>query len=192
MILIIDNFDSFTYNLYQQVAKLTDVEILVKRNNEITIEEISQINPSGIILSPGPGHPATERDFGIGADVLRELSPKIPTLGVCLGHQGIGHVYKGKVISAKNILHGKQSYITHDGSELFKGIPQRFLAGRYHSLAIDQLSLPDDLIITATADDNEVMSIKHLDYPIYGIQFHPESILTKYGSQIVENFLSLS
>lgn len=188
MILIIDNYDSFTYNLYQLITKFTE-EIIVKRNNKITLKEIEEINPSHIIISPGPGNPTVERDFGICSQVITKFR-EIPILGVCLGHQGIYSKYGGKIIKTLPV-HGKTDEITHKKSELFHNIPERFEIVRYHSLICDSSSIPDEMIVTSTTDDNIIMSIEHERYPTYGIQFHPESIGSTYGDKIIENFLKI-
>lgn len=188
MILIIDNYDSFTYNLYQLVGKYTE-DILVKRNDKITVEEIEKINPSHIIISPGPGNPTKERDFGICSEIIHKFI-NIPILGVCLGHQGIFTEYGGKI---KNNLpvHGKKDLIIHKDSKLFKDIPEKFEIVRYHSLICDDSSVPEDLIVTSFTEDNIIMSIEHVKYPTYGIQFHPESIGSSFGDVIIKNFLEI-
>ena len=187
-VLIIDNYDSFVYNLYQAIGEL-GADPIVHRNDAITLEEVKRLAPDAIVLSPGPGHPANERDFGICRNILRDLSPTTPTLGVCLGHQGIATGLSGSVGHAKRILHGKTSSIRHDGRAIFGGLPNPMVAGRYHSLAIDRASLPQDLEVSATADDGEVMAVRHRRDPVEGIQFHPESILTPDGPALLRNFL---
>lgn len=188
MILIIDNYDSFTYNLYQYLGELNP-DIEVYRNDKITIDEIREKNPSHIIISPGPGFPA---DAGISEEVAGELGKYIPVLGVCLGHQGIGEVFGGKVVHADRLMHGKASDINVSNScRLFTGLPGRITAGRYHSLIVERETLPQELEITAATDDGEIMGLKHREYPVYGIQFHPESILTTSGKTILKNFLSI-
>jgi len=188
-ILVIDNYDSFTYNLVQYLGEL-GAELFVYRNDALTLSEVWRLAPDGIVLSPGPGNPEDRRYFGICADILKEVSKKIPTLGVCLGHQGIGAVFGAKITSARRLVHGKTSQIYHDGKGIFKNIPQGFSAARYHSLVIDRASLPDVLEITATSEDGEIMGVRHKAYPIEGVQFHPESILTEHGKVILANFLT--
>ena len=185
MLLMIDNYDSFTYNLYQYIGIFED-DIKVVRNDEITIEEIRQINPQRIVLSPGPKKP---KEAGICMDVVKEFYDKIPILGICLGHQCIGEALGGTVSYAKALFHGKQSTITHDGTSIFSGIDSPIKVARYHSLAVKEETLPEELVVTARSEDNEIMAMEHREYPIFGLQFHPESILTKEGKKIVENFL---
>ena len=187
-VLVIDNYDSFVYNLYQAIGAL-GWNPVVRRNDAVTIEDVAALAPDAIVLSPGPGHPANPRDFGICADVLRQLGPTTPTLGVCLGHQGIATAMGAGVGHAKRILHGKTSLVRHDGRTIFDGLPNPMRAGRYHSLAIDRGSLPADLEVSATADDGEIMAIRHRHHPIEGVQFHPESILTPQGPALLRNFL---
>lgn len=188
MELIIDNYDSFTYNLYQYMGTLNP-DIQVIRNDAITVEGIRKLQPDHLILSPGPGRPC---DAGVCEPALRELKGEFPILGVCLGHQAIGEVFGGTVTYARQLMHGKQSTVTLDRtSPLFKGLPEQILVGRYHSLAIDPDTLPEVLKATATTEDGEVMAVEHQDYPIYGLQFHPESILTPEGMTIIRNFLDL-
>ncbi|MBI5681345.1 MAG: aminodeoxychorismate/anthranilate synthase component II [Methanobacterium sp.] len=189
MILIIDNYDSFTYNLYQLVGEL-EKDILVKRNDEITIEEIKQIQPDKIIISPGPGNPLEKRDFGICMDVINEFKGKIPILGVCLGHQGIFAAFGGK-ITRSNPIHGKLSQIKHSDNGIFKGVETSLIATRYHSLVCDEKSIPECIEITAKTDDGIIMGIKHVKSPIFGLQFHPESIGTVEGVKIIKNFLEI-
>jgi anthranilate synthase/aminodeoxychorismate synthase-like glutamine amidotransferase len=186
-ILVIDNYDSFTYNLVQLVGKFTG-DISVARNDRITIEEILELAPDKIIISPGPGKP---EDSNISLNVIRDLGKKVPVLGVCLGHQGIGITFGGKVIHAPSLMHGKSSEIQHDGLSIYKQIPQNFSAARYHSLIIDRDSLPDCLKITAETDNGVIMGVRHQTYPIEGIQFHPESVLTAEGENIIKNWISL-
>ena len=186
MILLIDNYDSFTYNLYQYIGTFTK-DIIVKRNDKITIEEIRTINPERIILSPGPKAP---KDAGICMDVVKEFYKTIPILGICLGHQCIGEAFGGIVSYAKALFHGKQSEITHDGTGLFEGIDSPIKVARYHSLAVQQEGLPDCLRVTAVTDDGEIMAMQHKEYPVYGLQFHPESIYTEHGKRIIDNFIS--
>lgn len=188
MELIIDNYDSFTYNLYQYMGTLNP-DIQVIRNDAITVEEIRKLRPDHLILSPGPGRPC---DAGVCEPALRELKGEFPILGVCLGHQAIGEVFGGTVTYARQLMHGKQSTVTLDRtSPLFKGLPEQILVGRYHSLAIDPETLPEVLKPIATTEDGEVMAVEHREYPIYGLQFHPESILTPEGMNIIRNFLDL-
>lgn len=187
MLVVIDNYDSFTYNLVQYFGEL-GAEIEVFRNDKVTLDEIRALNPSHICISPGPGNP--ENDSGISNDVLTELSQTIPTLGVCLGHQCTGHVYGGNVIRAERLMHGKTSPVFHDGKGLFAGIPSPFLATRYHSLIVER-PLPADLEMTAYTSDDEMMGMRHKKYPIAGVQFHPESILTEHGKTILQNFLDM-
>src|SRR2546422_8629483 len=187
-VLILDNYDSFVYNLCQAIGEL-GADPVVHRNDAVTLSEIRSLAPDAIVLSPGPGHPANARDFGVCTDVLRELSPTTPTLGVCLGHQGIGTAYGAEVGHAVRVLHGKASLVRHDGRTIFAGLPNPMLAGRYHSLAIDAASLPPDLEVSATSDDGEIMGVRHRRLPIEGVQFHPESILTPDGCGLLRNFL---
>jgi len=187
-VLILDNYDSFVYNLYQAIGEL-GAEPVVHRNDSVTLREIRTLAPDAIVLSPGPGHPANTRDFGVCGDVLRELSPAIPTMGVCLGHQGIGTAYGAQVGHAARILHGKTSLVRHDGRTIFEGLPNPMTAGRYHSLAIDATSVPPDLEVSATSDEGEIMGVRHRRDPIEGVQFHPESILTPDGRRLLRNFL---
>lgn len=188
MELIIDNYDSFTYNLYQYMGTLNP-DIQVIRNDAITVEGIRKLHPDHLVLSPGPGRPC---DAGVCEPALRELKGEFPILGVCLGHQAIGEVFGGTVTYARKLMHGKQSTVTLDRTAtLFKGLPEQILVGRYHSLAIDPETLPEVLKPTATTEDGEVMAVEHREYPIYGLQFHPESILTPEGMNIIRNFLEL-
>ena len=188
MILLIDNYDSFSYNLVQMFGSINP-HIRVIRNDEMTAEEIRDLSPSHIILSPGPGYP---KDAGVCEDVVRKLGKEIPILGVCLGHQGICEVYGAEITHARKLMHGKQSILTIDSSDpLFKGLPERLPAARYHSLIAGKESLPDCLAVIAADDMGEIMAVKHKDYPVYGLQFRPESILTPDGKTILENFLSI-
>jgi anthranilate synthase/aminodeoxychorismate synthase-like glutamine amidotransferase len=187
MLLVIDNYDSFTYNLVQYLGELGQ-ELKVFRNDKITIAEIEKLKPKKIVISPGPGRP---KDAGISEEVIKNLGPKIPILGVCLGHQAIGEVFGGKIVHAPTLMHGKTSEIWHDGKTVFKKIPNPFLATRYHSLVIDPKSLPKELEISAWTKDKVIMGVRHKKFPIEGIQFHPESILTKEGKNILKNFLGL-
>ena len=186
MILLIDNYDSFSYNLYQYVGEINP-DIRVIRNDEMTVEQIRELKPSHIILSPGPGRP---EDAGIIIEAARELGPDIPILGVCLGHQAICAAFGATVTYAKQLMHGKQSVAKLDTEcLLFRGCPEKTPVARYHSLAADPDTIPEELTVTAVTEDGEVMAVKHRDYPIYGVQFHPESILTPNGKQILRNFL---
>ncbi|MDZ7659208.1 aminodeoxychorismate/anthranilate synthase component II [Fodinibius sp.] len=187
MILIIDNYDSFTYNLVHIVAEYTD-DYKVIRNDELTVEEVKELNPDRILISPGPGRPA---DAGITEPVIKELGAETPILGVCLGHQAIGEVFGGKVIHAPKLMHGKTSAITHDGKSVFRNIPDNFTATRYHSLVLDPDQISDELEVSARSDDSVIMGLRHREFPLEGIQFHPESILTKEGPKIVKNWLEL-
>lgn len=188
-ILIIDNYDSFVYNLAQYLGELGG-EPIVYRNNAITLEKARELRPERIVISPGPGNPVEERYFGVSARIIMELGKNIPTLGVCLGHQGIGHVFGAKIRRAKTLKHGKTSMIDHDGKGIYSGIDVPFVATRYHSLAVDEERIPRDLEVTAKSqDDDEIMGLRHKDYPIEGLQYHPESILTDLGMKILRNFL---
>lgn len=187
MILVIDNYDSFTYNLVQFLGEL-GAELQVYRNDTITVDEIRKLAPERIIISPGP---CTPNEAGVSMAVVRELGQSIPILGVCLGHQSIGQVYGGKVLRAPYLMHGKTSQIHHNGEGLFAGLPNPLRATRYHSLIVERQSLPAELEITAQTEDGLVMAIRHKHHPVYGVQFHPESILTEGGKQLLNNFLSL-
>jgi anthranilate synthase/aminodeoxychorismate synthase-like glutamine amidotransferase len=187
MILMIDNYDSFTYNLVQYLSELGQKPI-VYRNDKIDIERIKKIKPSHIVISPGPGRP---KEAGISEDVIREFGRDIPLLGVCLGHQAIGEVFGGNVIRADNLMHGKTSQIYHNDNLIFKGLSDPFEATRYHSLIVDRKSLPDSLEIIAWTKDKEIMGLAHKKFPIWGVQFHPESILTKEGKKLLENFIKI-
>ncbi len=191
-VLILDNYDSFVYNIFQYVG-IQGALPKVFRNNEISIDKIRhRVKPDGIIISPGPGNPSNPTDFGVCSEVLKTISKKVPTLGICLGHQGIGHVYGAEISHAKVTMHGKSSMIKHDGQGIFKGLPSPISATRYHSLVIKKRTLPRELEITATSiEDGEVMGIRHKDFPIYGTQFHPESITTASGMKIISNFLDM-
>ncbi len=187
MILLIDNFDSFSYNLYQLTGELNP-NIKVIRNNELTLKKIEELNPSSIIISPGPGKP---KNAGICEDIIKYFAGKKPILGICLGHQAICEVFGAKITYAKNIMHGKTSEISIDtkNSPVFKNLPEKITVGRYHSLAADINTIPENLLVTAKTDDNIVMAVQHKEYPIYGLQFHPESILTPYGKTMLKNFM---
>ncbi len=186
-ILVIDNYDSFTFNLVQLVGKFTS-DIIVKRNDKISLDEIKELNPDKIIISPGPGRP---EDSNISIDTIKEFGKDTPILGVCLGYQGIGICFGAKIINAPVLMHGKTSTVIHDNKTIFKGIPQDFNAGRYHSLIIDKESLNDELEITSNTHDGLIMGVRHKTFPIEGIQFHPESILTSEGENIIKNWLEL-
>jgi anthranilate synthase/aminodeoxychorismate synthase-like glutamine amidotransferase len=188
MLLIIDNYDSFTYNLVQYFGEL-GAEPVVKRNDEITLAEINQMKPEAIVISPGP---CTPKEAGISNDVIREIGPKQPVLGVCLGHQCIGHVFGADVVRAGRLMHGKTSPILHDNEGVFAGLPSPFDATRYHSLIIDPPTVPDSLLVNARTAENEIMGVRHKEYPIHGVQFHPESILTRHGKELLKNFLTIS
>lgn len=188
MILIIDNYDSFTYNLVHIVGSETE-DYMVVRNDIMTVEEVNQLNPQKILISPGPGRP---EDAGITEQLIRELGVDIPVLGVCLGHQAIGQVFGAKVVYAPKLMHGKTSQIFHDGMTVFKGIEDGFIATRYHSLVLEPGSITDPLEVTARTEDGVIMGVRHKTYPIEGIQFHPESILTEEGPKIVKNWLKYS
>ncbi len=188
-VLIIDNFDSFVYNLAQYVGQLGGAPI-VRRNNEVEIEEVKRLKPDRIIISPGPGRPDDRKYFGVCLDVIRKISPQTPTLGVCLGHQGIAYAYGGSIVHANRLMHGKTSLIQHEPDGLFEGVENPLRATRYHSLVCGRKGFPKCLEETATSlDDKEIMGLKHREFPIYGVQFHPESILTREGLKIMKNFL---
>ena len=188
-VLVIDNYDSFVYNLVQYIGELGG-DPIVYRNDRLTLKQVEALIPDRIVISPGPGTPEDTRYFGACTEILQNISQKVPTLGVCLGHQGIIHAFGGKIISAKSLMHGKTSRIKHDGKGIFKGVRNPFTATRYHSLAGDRLLIPSCLKVTAEAvDDGEVMAVRHVSYPIEGVQFHPESVLCEDGKLIVKNFL---
>lgn len=187
MILVIDNYDSFTYNIVQLLGEL-GAELHVVRNDQITLDEVRALNPERIVISPGPGTPD---DGGISLDVIRALGAETPILGVCLGHQCIGQAYGGVVTRAGRLMHGKTSMIYHKGDHLFTGVPSPFEATRYHSLIVEESSLPDCLMVTAFTDHGEIMALRHRLHPVYGVQFHPESILTAFGARILRNFLEI-
>lgn len=184
MLVMIDNYDSFTYNLVQYFGELGQ-DIKVFRNDEVTLEEIQALNPDHIVISPGPGNPD---DGGVSNDVIREMGKTTPVLGVCLGHQCMGQVYGGNVTRAPRLMHGKTSSVYHKGKGVFYGVPSPFRATRYHSLIVEE-PLPDCLEVTAFTRDGEVMGVRHKEYPVVGVQFHPESILTEHGKRILQNFL---
>lgn len=186
MILVIDNYDSFTYNVVQELGEL-GADLIVYRNDKITVEEIRQLAPERIVISPGPGFPV---DAGVSLDVIRELGARIPLLGICLGHQAIGEAYGGVVAHAPELMHGKTSMIYHEGDTIMSDIPNPFEATRYHSLIVQEETLPDCLMITARTATGEIMALRHKEHPVIGVQFHPESILTYHGMQMLGNFLS--
>jgi anthranilate synthase/aminodeoxychorismate synthase-like glutamine amidotransferase len=187
MLLVIDNYDSFTYNLVQYLGEM-QVEMQVHRNDEVSLERIQALNPDRILISPGPCSP---RESGLSNEIIRNFGKQTPTLGVCLGHQCIGHVFGGNVVVNYRMMHGKTSPIKHNGKDLFEGMPNPFAATRYHSLVIQRDTLPNCLEITAETDEGEIMGVRHKELPIWGVQFHPESILTENGRQILRNFLKL-
>ncbi len=188
MLLVIDNYDSFTYNLVQYLGEL-GAKTQVFRHDAITLEEIAALGPDRIVISPGPGTPD---DAGISLDLIKRFHRTVPILGVCLGHQAIGQAFGGRVSRAKRQMHGKTSEITHDGRGVFKGLPSRFLATRYHSLAVLEEGFPAELEVSARADDGEIMGLRHRRFPVEGVQFHPESVLTDQGKVLLANFLSLT
>ncbi|MFN3134954.1 MAG: anthranilate synthase component II [Candidatus Kryptonium sp.] len=185
MILVIDNYDSFTYNLVQYLGEL-GVEMEVARNDAITIDEIKQMKPDAIVISPGP---CTPYEAGISIDVIKQFHKSVPILGVCLGHQAIGVAFGGKVIKAPTVMHGKVSEIYHNNSSIFSGLPNPFKATRYHSLIVDKNTLPESLEVTAWTKDGIIMGLKHKEFPTFGVQFHPESIMTEFGKEILKNFI---
>jgi len=187
MLLMIDNYDSFTYNLVQYFGEL-GANLKIFRNDALSIGDIKRMRPTKIVISPGPGRP---EGAGISVDIIHAFAGKIPILGVCLGHQCIGYAYGGKIIRAKKLMHGKTSMIRHDNKEIFKGIANPFEATRYHSLVIEKKTSPKCLEVTAKTNDGEVMGIRHRDHPLWGVQFHPESILTLEGKHILNNFLKI-
>lgn len=188
MILVIDNYDSFTYNLVQYLGQLQK-DLKVFRNDKISINEIKKLNPEKIVISPGPGRP---ENAGISCELIDELKGRVPILGVCLGHQALGYAFGAKIIQAKRIMHGKTSMIYHNKKTIFKNIASPFEATRYHSLLVDKKNLPRVLEITAWTKDREIMGLKHKEFPLWGVQFHPESILTKVGLKLLSNFLHSS
>jgi len=187
MLLMIDNYDSFTYNLVQHLGEI-GADIKVFRNDKVTIKDIEKLNPESIVISPGP---CTPREAGVSVDVIKYFAGKIPILGVCLGHQAIGAAFGGDVVRAPRLMHGKTSMIHHDGKTIFEGLPNPFEATRYHSLIIEKETMPSGLEITAWTDQDEVMGVRHKEFIVEGVQFHPESILTKIGKDLLRNFLRL-
>ncbi|GBF10377.1 aminodeoxychorismate/anthranilate synthase component II [Tepidibacillus infernus] len=185
MIVVIDNYDSFTYNLVQLVEDLGETCYVI-RNDQATVEEIRKLNPDFILISPGPGIP---EDAGISLEVIKQLGTEVPTLGVCLGHQAIAKAFGGEIKLAERLMHGKTSTISHNHQKIFTQVPELFEAGRYHSWVVDRESLPEEIEVTAVTEEGEIMAIRHKEYPIEGVQFHPESILTPYGRQILQNFI---
>ena len=189
MVFVLDNYDSFTYNLMQYIGELGH-EVVVRRNDQVTVDEIADLNPQRILVSPGP---CTPHEAGISIEVIRHFAGKIPVLGVCLGHQAIGAAFGGKVVRAHNLMHGKTSQIEHDGRKVFRGIPSPLTATRYHSLIVEEKNLPKELEVSATCIDRDgrrvIMGLRHRDLPVEGVQFHPESVLTEYGKQMVQNFV---
>jgi anthranilate synthase/aminodeoxychorismate synthase-like glutamine amidotransferase len=188
MILMIDNYDSFTYNLVHYIGELGE-KVVVFRNDKITLEGVGELDPEIIIISPGP---CTPKEAGISVDLIKEFLGRKPILGVCLGHQSVAYAMGGRIVRAQRLLHGKTSMIHHDGKGVYTGIPDPFEATRYHSLIVEKTSLPDGLEISAWTDEGEIMGIRHRDYPVEGVQFHPESILTKHGKDLLQNFIAIS
>jgi len=186
VILLLDNYDSFTFNLAQYLGEL-GAPPLVRRNDEISLDEIEEMHPDHIVISPGPGRP---EDAGVSVDLIRRFGPTIPVLGVCLGHQSIGVAFGGQVVRAAQLMHGKTSSIQHDGRGVFRGVQQPFVAGRYHSLVVAE-PLPESLEMAARTDDGTIMGVRHRTYPVHGVQFHPESVLTGEGRQLLRNFLEM-
>ncbi len=185
---MIDNYDSFTYNLVQYLQMLS-ADVAVRRNDEISLEDIRRAKPDAIVISPGP---CTPKEAGISVDVIRGFYREIPILGVCLGHQSIGYAFGARIVRAKRLMHGKTSQITHTGEGIFEGLKNPFTAVRYHSLVIDRSTLPEVLKITAWSEDDEIMGIQHVEYPLFGVQFHPESVLSEEGMKLLENFLRIA
>jgi anthranilate synthase/aminodeoxychorismate synthase-like glutamine amidotransferase len=185
MILVLDNYDSFTYNLVQYLGEL-GAEVKVVRNDEVSVQEAARMRPERIVISPGP---CTPNEAGISLELIRQLAGKVPILGVCLGHQAIGQAFGGRVVRAQRVMHGKVSRIRHDGHGVFAGLPQDFVATRYHSLAVERASLPAALAATARAEDGEIMGLRHRELAVEGVQFHPEALLTEHGHKMLENFL---
>lgn len=188
MLLMIDNYDSFTYNLVQYLRELGE-EVVVHRNDKISLAEIESLNPRRLVISPGP---CTPNEAGISVEAIRHFAGKLPILGVCLGHQSIGQAFGGRIVRAERLMHGKTSPVFHDGRELFAGLPDPFAATRYHSLLVERQSLPDSLEITAWTAEGEIMGLRHRQLPLWGVQFHPESILTLTGMELLRNFLEMT
>lgn len=186
MIIVIDNYDSFTYNIVQYLREL-GADVLVKRNDEITLEQIEGLNPTHLLISPGP---CTPNEAGISMAAIRHFAGKIPVLGVCLGHQSIGQVFGGKVVKAQKMMHGKTSRVSHQGAGILEGVPSPFTATRYHSLVVEKLSFPEELEVIAQSEDGEIMALRHRELDVTGLQFHPESILTEGGMQMLQNFVT--
>lgn len=187
MIFVLDNYDSFTYNLVQYMGEL-GAEMIVRRNDELTVEEVEALNPERILISPGP---CTPQEAGISMELVRYFAGRVPVLGVCLGHQAIGAAFGGKVVRAPQLMHGKTSEVAHDGRTIFSGIPSPMTCTRYHSLIVSEENLPAELEITARAADSIIMGLRHRRFPVEGVQFHPESVLTNDGKQLIKNFLEL-
>ncbi|HEY8164883.1 MAG TPA: aminodeoxychorismate/anthranilate synthase component II [Gemmatimonadaceae bacterium] len=190
MILVVDNYDSFTYNLVQYLGEL-GADPVVRRNDQISVDDVAELEPEAIVLSPGPGIPS---EAGITIDIVKRFGARVPTLGVCLGHQAIGEAYGGSIVRARQLMHGKTSRVVHDGKGIFAGVPSPLEVMRYHSLTIDPKSLPADLEVVAKAvdDDSEIHAVRHRTHPVWGVQFHPESVMTQAGKDILSNFLSLA
>jgi anthranilate synthase/aminodeoxychorismate synthase-like glutamine amidotransferase len=188
MILMIDNYDSFTYNLVHYLGELGE-KVLVYRNDKVTLEEVGKLNPDMVVISPGP---CTPKEAGVSVDLIKEFAGRIPILGVCLGHQAIGYAFGGNIVRAGRLLHGKTSQIYHDGKGIYEGVPTPFEATRYHSLLVEGSSLPEELEVTAWTDQEEIMGIRHKEHLIEGVQFHPESILTKRGKDLLKNFIRIA
>ncbi|MGB7552905.1 MAG: aminodeoxychorismate/anthranilate synthase component II [Candidatus Korobacteraceae bacterium] len=191
MIFVLDNYDSFTYNLVQYIGEL-GLEVVVRRNDQITVDEIEELHPDRIVISPGP---CTPLEAGISIELIRHFAGRVPLLGVCLGHQAIGAAFGGKVVRAANLMHGKTSSVDHDGKTIFQGVPSPMTATRYHSLIVQEKDLPEELEISATCTDRDgqrvIMGLRHRKFPVEGVQFHPESVLTEHGRQLVRNFMDL-
>ena len=185
MLLMIDNYDSFTYNLVQDLGEL-GAEVRVVRNDEMTVDEVEALHPERVVISPGP---CTPNEAGISLALVERLAGRVPILGVCLGHQAIGQAYGGRVVRAAQVMHGKVSTVRHAGAGVFAGLPEAFIATRYHSLVVERESLPDCLVVTAQADDGEIMGLRHRSLPVEGVQFHPEALLTEHGHALLQNFL---
>jgi anthranilate synthase/aminodeoxychorismate synthase-like glutamine amidotransferase len=185
MILVLDNYDSFTYNLVQYLGEL-GAAVKVLRNDEVTVDEVARMQPECVVISPGP---CTPNEAGISLALIEQLAGKVPILGVCLGHQAIGQAFGGRVVRAQRVMHGKVSHIRHDGRGMFAGVPQDFVATRYHSLVVERATLPESLVVTAQSEDGEIMGLRHREHAVEGVQFHPEALLTEHGHKMLENFL---